>query len=293
VLLGKARSVRGRIAAILAATAAIAAIGAGVPWLGAKFGLWNWPQSSARYGVLLGLVGGAIVLFEMALWPRKWFRSWRLGRTRLWLQFHVWLGLVCLPIILVHAGFSLGGPLAAVALILFLLVTASGIWGLVLQQWLPEQLIADAPNETIASQIEFVASLHVAEASRLIDDIPSDSKAYDALGTSAVAMEPASEVAVFRDTLLMPYLRGEARRRSPLRNRADASRRFEQLRDSLPESAAETIDRLEQLADLRRQWDVQKRINWWMHGWLTVHLPLAIAMTGLMLVHAVRALKYW
>src|SRR6185312_7032309 len=162
----------------------------------------------------------------------------------------------------------------AVALILFLLVTASGIWGLVLQQWLPEQLIADAPNETIASQIDFVASLHAAEASRLIDGLVEDSKAYDAWGargTSAIATEPAAELAVFRDTLLLPYLRGEGRRRSPLRNRAAASRRFEQLRDSLPEGAAETIDRLEQLADLRRQWDVQKRINWWMHGWLTVH----------------------
>ncbi|HEY2910550.1 MAG TPA: hypothetical protein VGI99_09900, partial [Gemmataceae bacterium] len=207
MLLGKARSVRGRIAAILAATAAIAAIGAGIPWLGAKLTFWNWPQSSAWYGVVLGLVGGAIVLFEMALWPRKWFRSWRLGRTRLWLQLHVWLGLVCLPIILVHAGFNLGGPLAAVTLTLFLLVTASGIWGLVLQQWLPEQLIADAPNETIASQIEFVAALHIAEASRLIDGLTSGSKAYDAWGTSAVVVESAAELVVFRDRLLLPYLR--------------------------------------------------------------------------------------
>lgn len=279
MLLGKSRSTRGRIAALLGLAAAIAAIGAGIPWLGARFGWWAWPVSSSWYGVLLGLIGGGIVLFEMALWPRKWFRSWRLGRARTWMALHVWLGLVCLPVILVHAGFGLGGPIAAVTLVLFLLVTASGIWGFVLQQWLPEQLLDDAPNETVASQIEFVAKRHAAEAGRLVEtllDISGD-----------------EELAGFRDRVLLPFLEGERRRRSPLRSRAEAERSFSRLRESLPHSAAPAIDRLEALVELRRQWDHQKRLNWWLHGWLMVHLPLSIAMTGLMLVHAVRALKYW
>jgi hypothetical protein len=92
---------------------------------------------------------------------------------------------------------------------------------------------------------------------------------------------------------LLPFLRGEARRRSPLVSRTEAERRFTQLRETLPESATPVVDRLEGLADLRRQWDFQSRLNWWLHGWLVVHLPLSIAMTGLMIVHAIRALKYW
>ena len=29
------------------------------------------------------------------------------------------------------------------------------------------------------------------------------------------------------------------------------------------------------------------------HNWLLLHLPLSVAMTALMVLHAVRALKFW
>jgi len=305
--LGKARSVRSRIARILGGAALITMIGAGIPWLGARLGLWGWPASSAWYGVLLGLCGGAIVLFEMALWPRKAFRKWKLGRTKLWMRLHIWLGLACLPIILVHAGFHWGGPLPAVTLLLFLLVTASGVWGLVMQQWLPEKILAEVPDETVASQIDFVSAIHTAEAIRLIDLLITSSPEYDPydvgaggrkaavleVGQATVTGAPAKELIHFRDGVLLPFLRGEARDRSPLVSRTEAERRFTHLRDRLPEPAAPALERLEELADLRRQWSFQARLNWWLHGWLVLHLPLSIAMTGLMLIHAVRALKYW
>jgi len=309
MLLGKSRSVRGRIAAILVATAAIAAMGAGIPWLGAATGLWGWPTPSSWYGVLLGLVGGAIVLFEMALWPRKALRFLRLVPTKVWMRFHVWLGLVCLPVIVVHTGFGFGGPLAAFTLILFLLVTASGLWGLVMQQWLPEKILADVPGETVASQINFVADVHTAEATRLVEALttaPPEFDSFDlrpnrgsvgllvaARGEPAVVGSPAADLIAFRDAVLLPFLRGEAPHRSPLVSRTEAERRFALLRDTLPESALGVVHRLEELADLRRQWDFQARLNWWLHGWLVLHLPLSIAMTGFMLIHAVRALKYW
>lgn len=310
VLLGKSRSIRSRIAAIFCCTAAVTAVGAGLPWLGAVLGVWGWPVPSSWYGVFLGLLGGAIVLFEMALLPRKWFRWLRLVPTKIWMRFHVWLGLICLPVILVHAGFGLGGPLAAVTLVLFLLVTASGIWGLVMQQWLPEKMLAEVPSETVASQIDFVGEVHTAEAIQLIamlttappefdefDVRPAGRSALSLLvmsqGEPAVTGIPAEELLAFGDSILLPFLRGHYRQKSPLVSRTEAGRRFNQLRDRLPEPATPVIERLEELADLRRQWDFQARLNWWLHGWLVIHLPLSIAMTGLMLIHAVRALKYW
>lgn len=309
VLLGKSRSIRGRVLAILGCIAAIAALGAGIPWLGAKLGLWGWPIPSSGFGVFLGLLGGAIVLFEMALWPRKQLRWLRLVRTKLWMRFHVWLGLFCLPVILVHAGFGLGGPLAAVTLVLFLLVTASGIWGLVMQQWLPEKMLAEVPDETVASQIDFVGEIHTTEAILLIEALTNAPPEFDefevppsgnrtavlvaARREAAVTGQPAEDLLAFRDSVLLRYLRGAAQRKSPLAARTEAQRRFQQLRETLPESATAAVDRLEELADLRRQWDFLARLNWWLHGWLVLHLPLSVAMTGLMIVHAVRALKYW
>jgi hypothetical protein len=315
VLVGKRRSLRGRVTAILLWAAGITAAGLLAAWAGGRLGLWAWPpQPSSGFGVLLGLVGGGIVLFEMALLPRKWLRWLRLVRTKVWMRLHVWLGLACLPVILVHAGLGFGGPLPAVTLILFLLVTASGIWGLVMQQWLPEKLLDEAPAETIASQTGFVGEYHADEAARLIESLTNLPPEIDELvganangsargavgvavvvgvrGQPVVTGQPAAELAAFRTDVLVPYLRGE-RPRSPLATRAEAERRFAQLREAMPEAALPAIDRLERLADLRRQWDYQLRLNRWLHNWLAVHLPLSIMMTGLMLVHAVRALKYW
>ena len=74
---------------------------------------------------------------------------------------------------------------------------------------------------------------------------------------------------------------------------AENYRRFARLRSVIPLPAHPVLARLEALCDLRRQWDALARLNVWLHGWTLLHLPLSVAMTGLMLVHAVRALKYW
>src|SRR4051812_22947373 len=63
-------------------------------------------------GITFGLIGGAICLFEFLLWPRKKMRRWRIGRVQTWMKAHIWLGLVSLPILLMHAGPRWGGALS-------------------------------------------------------------------------------------------------------------------------------------------------------------------------------------
>jgi hypothetical protein len=285
--------VQGRVAVVLFSTAAVTGLGVGLSALGSAAGLWDWPpRPSSRPGVALGFAAGAIVFFEMALLPRKWLRGRRLGATRVWMRWHVWLGLACLPVVLVHSGFGLGGPLPAATLVLFLLVTASGVWGLVMQQWLPQKIQAEVPRETVASQIDFVAAHHAAEAVRVVDalvTVPPEAESAEPV----VAGPPAAELVAFRDGLLLPYLTGGRPTGSPLALRAEAEQRFDRLRVAVPEAAGPAVERLRELADFRRQWDAQARLHAWLHNWLLVHLPLSVAMTLLMVVHAVRALKYW
>jgi hypothetical protein len=295
LLIGKTRSVRGRVTVILVATAAVTAVGILAAAGGAAAGFWAWPpQSSSPLGVTLGLAAAAIVFFEMALLPRKWLRGKRLGPTRVWMRWHIWLGLVCLPIVLVHAGFAFGGPLTTATLALFLGVTASGVWGLLMQQWLPQKLLAEVSGETVASQIDFLGDYHAAEATRLIDalvTVPPESATTD----PPVMGPPARELVAFRDDLLLPYLRlgGRSRSPSPLASRTEADQRFARLRDGVPEVARPALDRLRELTEMRRQWDAQARVQFWLHNWLVLHLPLSVAMTVLMVLHAVSALKYW
>src|SRR3954447_4078640 len=55
-------------------------------------------------GWTFGVLGGLIILFEFALWFRKKVRIWRIGRAQKWLRAHIWLGLLCLPLLVLHSG---------------------------------------------------------------------------------------------------------------------------------------------------------------------------------------------
>ena len=66
----------------------------------------RWPSGGSLEGLTAGVGAGLIMFFEMFLWPRKTvFRAWRIGKTKYWLKAHIWLGLLCLPLALLHGGF--------------------------------------------------------------------------------------------------------------------------------------------------------------------------------------------
>jgi hypothetical protein len=293
VLVGKTKTVRRRVLNIIFATAGVTLAGVLFAAAGAAVGAWTWPpRPSSPLGVFCGILVGAITFFEMAILPRKWFRGKRLGTTRGWMRWHIRMGLIGLPVVLVHAGFGFGGPLTTVTLVLFLLVTFSGVWGLIMQQWLPQKMLQEIPGETVASQIDRLGDYHAEEAARLVSalvTVPPEAES----GEPVVSGPLAAELVTFRDDVLLPYLQGGDESRSPLSSPSDAVLRFARLREAVPEAARDTLDRLQELADLRRRWDAQARLHFWLHNWLLLHLPLSVAMTALMVLHAVRALKFW
>lgn len=293
MLLGKTKTIPRRVFTIIGATLGITAAVTVLAWIGGLLGLWDWPPlPSSGFGVLCGVVGGLIIAFEMALVFRKALRGWRLGRTRTWMRLHIWLGLLCLPVILIHGGFGFGGPLPATTMILFLAVIASGVWGLVMQQWLPQKMLADIPGESIASQIDRLGEYQADEARRVVTaltTVPPEAESDEPVISGPLA----TEIEAFRDEVLLPYLERGRWSRSPLTAPAEAERRFARLREAVPPDARGALDALQGLADLRRRWDEQRSLHAWLHGWLLVHIPLSWAMFSLMILHAVRALKYW
>ena len=108
-----------------------------------------------------------------------------------------------------------------------------------------------------------------------------------------VSGKPAEDVRAFLRDDLIPYLRRGRKSHSPLAAWSESARRFTRLRMVVPANAHAVVARLEKLADVRRRWDREVRINFWLHNWVPVHVGLSVAMTGFMLVHAARALKYW
>ena len=311
-----------------AAFAALATLGAVLWYTWASVIAARWVGGGSLPGFTFGMIGGLICLFEFLLWPRKKFRAARIGRVQTWMKAHIWLGLLSLPVLVLHSGFRLGGTLSAVLMVLFLAVIASGVWGLALQNILPRKMLADVPAETIYSQIDRIIGHYRDEAARLVHETcgkaapatsidtggePNEDDTSDAtrhfvvgavrsagkirgkvlqtrnVGPTIAGSEP---LRLFHETTIGPFLRPDGLKGSPLRDRDRASAIFDDLRTKLDPRAHPAASALEDLCDQRRQLHEQRRLHVWMHNWLLIHLPLSVALIVLMFVHVVEALKY-
>ncbi len=309
----------------ICAVTALAAAAYGAEWSAAG----RLPGGSSRTGLAAGIAGGLIIVFELLLWPRRRVRSWRIGSAQAWLRAHVWLGLLAVPLVLMHARLLfIGGLLNWALMTLFLVVIASGVWGLVLQQYIPRALLEHVPAETIYDQIDRVAGQHCDEIEKLVDalcepdpaaadeghgghaaDADVDDDEHEVItgfrsmtGIQGKVIETLAVYTSIPGTLsirrrffeeIRPYLRDGGRSGSPLATAHHAASLFGLLRETAPSDARQLVDRLEQACNQRRQFDLQARLHGWLHGWLLVHVPLSVALGVLLAIHVPVALWYW
>jgi hypothetical protein len=136
------------------------------------FEVWSSPQgarSGSPIGLLLGTMGFGFMIYAAALGARKRVPTWRLGRAKAWMRGHLWLGFLSLPLILLHGGFHFGGMLTRVLMWLLIVTVLSGVYGALLQHYLPKKMTTDIPLETIYDEIGHVRNLLVAEADRMVE----------------------------------------------------------------------------------------------------------------------------
>jgi len=126
-------------------------------------------RGGSGIGLLFGSVGFGFMLFAAALGARKRVPTWRLGRAKVWMRGHLWLGLLALPMILFHGGFRFGGTLTRVLMWLLIVTVASGVYGALLQNAIPKKMTSDLPLETIYDEIGHVRRLLVEEADRSVE----------------------------------------------------------------------------------------------------------------------------
>jgi len=130
---------------------------------------------TASGGSVAGLVFGALALAAMIfaglLAVRKKFPGLRLGSAQFWLRGHIWLGLLSVPLVFFHSGFRFGGTLERGLMIVFLIVIASGVYGLALQQALPRILKVRVPLETFPQQIPMLCQKFQDDGAKLVDGL--------------------------------------------------------------------------------------------------------------------------
>lgn len=261
------------------------------------------PSGGSVIGITYGVVGYGLMIFATLLSLRKRFTTWRIGRAQAWMRGHLWLGMLSYPIILFHAGFSLGGSLTLVLMILLTLVIASGIFGAALQHYLPNLITERVAMETIYDQIDRVRSQLVEEADRLrlafsptleglLAPAMSNERRIAALTLKLVNSQTRSHLTEVYSDQIRPYLSARSARGSALASDREAKLIFEQMRTVSPEMLHEIFNDLENICQEKRDLDRQSKYHRWLHGWLLGHVPLAAALMILGLIHAVIALRY-
>jgi hypothetical protein len=239
-----------------------------------------------------GIAGWALMIFAWWLTLLRWLpRRWYIWSRAAWLRGHVWLGSLCVVLILCHTGgLHWGGPFEQLLYIAFVLTILTGFGGLALQQFLPWLLTTrtacEMPYEQIPAACARLARLVAAELKKLQQ-------------SGRLPPETLTQLDAFHEARVRPFLLGAAWRRSPLADRDRCGEIFARVR-ALPgvstkagDSQAENaLDQFEKFCAERRLLAGQERLQFWLHSWLYLHVPLSFALTILSIAHVVQVLCY-
>jgi hypothetical protein len=259
------------------------------------------PSGASALGLTYGIVGFAFMIFAGLLAPRKKFPIWRVGSAKAWMRGHLWLGLLSLPLILFHGGFRFGGPLTTALMVLLIVVVGSGVFGAVLQHYMPTVMTVETPLETIFDQIDRRRSQLLEEADHFIALATATEGPVASAATRAAFATEDTGVAIEVDVAplrsfygreMRPFLQHPSARGQNLSDPAKARTMFDGVRTVLPVELHETVKDLEDICEEERQLTKQARLHHVLHDWLMLHIPLSLALLLLGAAHAVMALHY-
>lgn len=230
------------------------------------------PLPSSFWGHSLGIVGFLMMLSTETLYSlRKRVPGFNLGRMSIWLQAHIFTGLVGAYLVVLHSAWKFNG-LAGVLTLLTVVVVLSGIIGRYIYTAVPRTLdgveIAFAELEERITRVD--EQLRKMGGERLRQ-------------AAQVAAAPVSRRG-WVIVLARPFLRVRQRRRWGRLIQAldDAGRaQAEQLQTVLAER-----QRLQMHVD---SWDATRRL---LATWHMFHVPLSGALFALAFIHIGAALYY-
>jgi len=213
----------------------------------------------------------ALALFNV----KKRLVALPLGTARAWMNAHLVLGAVAVPLYFQHtASLWPNGFYERVIAFLFYTVTLSGIVGYALQRLLPRRL-AHLDAEVIYERIpgEVYAVRQQVEAEIL--------KGVQAAGSDTLGRYYLESLHWFfrRPRFVMSHLFGSGHSARWIRAHVSALRRY------LNETERGALDRIEALAFRKNLLDAHYAMQSLLKLWLFVHIPAAVGLIGLAFWH--------
>jgi len=255
-------------------------------------------RNIALTGMLVGLILAIELLYDMSLRDAAFMNGWvlfagmvllaifnirkklnilPLVRMSSWLQIHIYVGLLCLLLFLLHTSFSLpNGPFEIILWGLYMTMTVSGLVGVALSRLLPHRISARG-ERVIFERIPVLR----AQIARDIEKLAMDS----------VQETRASTIADFYVAELTPYLRRPKHLISHLFGGTRPERRLHvairELDRYLDERGRQILGEIDSLVLAKSDLDYQYAMQLTLKGWLFFHLPLNYGLMLFTLVHIV------
>ena len=254
---------------------------------------------SSPMGLIFGISAALIFVFAALLGARRKKPAWRVGRVQVWLKAHIWLTVLTMPLVLLHSGFSVGGPMTQLLLALYAVVMGSGFYGLALQHFLPRLMKEELPQEIIFEQIPHILEQLREQAQKLrqsLEPAAAHAPVAAVLATPAPveappkAESPDESIPVlkgFLDHEALPYLATRRGEKLHLGDERTSDELFRTLKISVTPAWHADVERVQSWCDERRQLDRQTRLQHWLHSWLFVHAPFSFLLLILTAWHAV------
>lgn len=255
-------------------------------------------RNLAFTGMIAGLIVAIELLYDMSMRDAAFMNGWVLFagmvllalfnvrkklnilpllRMSTWLQLHIYTGIICLLLFLLHTSFQLpNGPFEVILWILYMTMTVSGLVGVALSRLLPHRISARG-ERVIFERIPVLR----AEIAREIED----------LAMSSVQETRASTIADFYVEDLAPYLKKPKNLLGHLIGGNRPERRLHvairELERYLDERGRQILSEIDHLVSAKADLDYQYAMQLTLKGWLFFHLPLNYGLMLFTLVHIV------
>ncbi|HWC62900.1 MAG TPA: hypothetical protein VG501_04705 [Rhizomicrobium sp.] len=235
------------------------------------------------FGYTTGTIGALLILWLAALGIRKRAMTDGSWSLKAWVSAHVYLGLSLIVIVSLHSGFQFGWNIHTLAYALMMLVILSGVFGVIVYNYLPQKLSENRGETTQKQMQEMIRSLdgRLAEAAR-------------PLGQSTAQLVRSSLEKTRIGGNLWQRLSGRQRRCPTTVARTRLTRTRETMTDG-PEAAAleRVIHLLEQKEAVLKKARRHIQLRSWLEVWLYIHVPATFALIAALTAHIVSVFFYW
>ena len=244
---------------------------------------WGLGSSTLRpVGLYTGWLLLGLVLLLTIFNARKKLPFLPLLSATSWLQIHVYAGWFTCIVFLLHTGARLPrGRLEFLLWLCFIVVTASGVFGLWLSRWLPSRL-ARSGESLVYEQIPMLRHRLETEAKALVHQAEAETK--------------STTLADFYVRVLGNYFVHHPAQLAPLAGDDAEHHRVKlelaSLRRFLNEREITLADQLAELLEAKRNLDCQLAGQRLLKLWLFVHIPLTYGLLVLVGAHVWLVLHY-